>query len=101
MDADCKVSSLSVEKVVTKEMVGARICDRIVLFSKDGNPIGHSVKLVVDGNKPMKVFVGDIEPGRWQIMRGKATISFVNSTDGCLYFTALPGEYSIVKVSKG
>ena len=49
----------------------------------------------------MKVFVGDIEPGRWQIMRGKATISFVNSTDGCLYFTALPGEYSIVKASKG
>lgn len=101
MDADCKVSSLPVERLLMEEMVGAQICDRIVLFSKDGNPVGHSIKLVVNGNKPMKVFVGDIEPGRWQIMRGKATVNFVNSTDGYLYFTVLPGEYSIVKVPKG
>lgn len=98
MDADCRVPSLSVKKLVTEEMVGARIYNRIVLFSKNGNNVEHSIKLAIDGKEPVKVLITDVEPGRWQIMHKKVVSSFVNSTDGCLYFTALPGEYSIIKV---
>lgn len=100
MDADCKIPALSVKKIETKEMIGARIYNRIVLFSKNGNAAEQPIKLTINGEQPVKVLITDVKAGKWQIMNEKAAISFVNSTDGCLYFTTLPGEYSITKTSK-
>ena len=101
MDADCKVSSLSVKKIVTEEMVGARIYNRIVLFSKNGDAVEQPIKLTIKGKQPVKVLITDVKTGKWQITHEKKTISFVNSADGCLYFMALPGEYRITKMPKG
>lgn len=100
MDADRKIPSLSVKKIVTKEMIGARIYDRIVLFSKNGNIVEQPIKLTIKEKQPVKVLITDVKAGKWQIINEKAVINFVNSTDGCLYFTALPGEYSITKMPK-
>ena len=97
MDADNGISPLSVKEIETGEMTGARIDNRIVLFSKNGNIEKLPIELDIKGKQSVKVLITDVEAGRWQIMQKKKVVEFVDCTDGCIYFTASPGTYSIIR----
>lgn len=98
MDADCSVSPLLIEKIETGEMIGTLIDNRIVLFSKNGNTTGRPIKLTIKGKQPVKILITDVEIGKWQVVNEKAVKKLVNSIDGCIYFTASPGNYTLAKV---
>lgn len=97
---DNSQKELPVARIDAEKMVGAAIADRVVLFSRDGQPLKGGVKFEIPASSPekVKVLVTDLIPGTWQIWKdGKMLIPLLpaNSEDGALYFEAAPGSYEL------
>ncbi|HEX8041096.1 MAG TPA: hypothetical protein VF490_18220, partial [Chryseosolibacter sp.] len=88
---------LATTKVETETMVGTRIGDRLVLFSKDGNLTGGPIRLKIPDNGKVSVLLTDLKNGDWKIqrLRDKKFVSPIESDDQVLYFSADRGEYLI------
>lgn len=88
-------------KVENDKLVGVKVLDRVVLFSKSGEKINNSVKVNIFGNgEKLKYLLADMEKGFWKIERpGKPVINQIEVTKegGVLYFEGDTGEYIITR----
>ncbi len=91
MDKDTP-SGPEVRPIRAENFLGAQVLDFAVLFSADGMP-QRSAELTLD--RPARVLVCDLEPGRWRIMREASIVGEfqVTEDEGCLYFRAEAGDY--------
>lgn len=89
------------EKIVSENLVGAKILDRVVTFSKNGNLLTHA-DLTIEGEENFKVLLCDLEPGQWLVKRnGKDIFTLTAGTEGkTLYFESEPGHLELTKLSE-
>ncbi|RAV05473.1 heparin/heparin-sulfate lyase HepB [Paenibacillus sp. YN15] len=104
---------LSAQRLLTDGMVGARIADRLVYFSRSGQLLGDTVSLSVYGSvydtaggetdgfvadAKWKVLLTDMPAGYWRIDRNgvEGEVEYeVAVESGTLYFEADEGDYVI------
>ena len=87
---------LPVEKIETGQMIGVQIGDRIVLFSKNGNPENLPINLTINGDGTFKVLITDLEKGNW-VVTGSKSPGMVRNDHNLVYFQATTGNYKITK----
>ena len=88
----------------TSTMVGAKIKDRVVLFSKSGDRLTGSVTFTVTGSLPTyKYVVTDLAAGNWSITQTQTgqTIQPQNVTveGNALSFNGPAGPYTLTKIN--
>ena len=94
-DTGCR-SLNTVEKIEGEGVVGAKVADRIVTFSKDGEPLHNSFSLDIEGEGTFRFVVTDLLPGTWQVKKdGKVLIPAIEARtdDGLLHFCGEAGNY--------
>jgi len=87
---------LPVEAIETTQMTGAKIGDRIVLFSKNSTLINTPVNLIISGSGTFKVLITDLEKGNWEIT-GYQSPRTVRNDNNLVYFEVATGNYVITK----
>lgn len=97
MDANGTSKSLAVEKLETDEFVGAKIADRIVLFSKNGEINTKPISLKIDGNGTSKVLIADMQKGKWKVESLKDSVFTVKDGEHLLHFSVPKGNYKIIR----
>lgn len=102
-DADSEAKELTAERIDTPTHVGAKILDRVVLFSKDSEPSALPIDIKIsDIDRDEAVFfIADLECGIWQVKgdNGLTLTLKAEEGEGALVFKAPVGEYSITRVS--
>lgn len=89
---------VAVGKIETDRLVGVKIADRIVLFSKNGEVENRSIHLEITGKGMHKLLITDLEKGLWEIScpgNPSNTVGTVSNDNNLIYFQALPGNYLI------
>ncbi|NOU68769.1 hypothetical protein GC096_32610 [Paenibacillus sp. LMG 31461] len=88
---------LVTQKLDMERMVGAKVADNAVFFSKTGNRLDGSVTLSVYGTETtMQYVVTDLVSGTWKISRnGVDTVGTVSEEGGVLYFNGTVGTYTL------
>ena len=84
------------ERIDAARVVGVRIADRVVTFSKNSEPLSGKVELAVGGNGTYKFVLTDLVSGTWQIKKdGKLYIpaTAVRADEGILQFEGPAGHY--------
>lgn len=92
--------ALVVEKIEIKKLVGTKIGDRMVLFSKNGDLISEPIELELLGSSTSKVFIADLIAGNWKVKRIDKTNSLVitvTDNKNLLYFNGDKGTWLITK----
>ena len=87
---------LPVEAIETDQMTGARIGDRMVLFSKNGNIENLPINLNIKGTGTFKVLITDLEKVSWEVTGPQSSCTFEN-VNNLIYFPAIEGNYMITK----
>ncbi len=88
-----------VGKVEGQGMVGARVLDRVALFSRSGS-LQSRVGFRIDGSGKLRFLVCDLQPGSWIVTRNGARIAgaFTATADAkCLYFEGEAGDYTLAR----
>lgn len=85
-----------IAKIEQDNIIGARVLNYAVMFSKDGNLL-DSAKIDINSN--FKVLICDLESGVWVVKHNDLDVGeFKVSDDGkCLYFEGEKGVYRLVK----
>lgn len=100
MNNDVKpTKALLPERIETGLLTGAKILDRIVLFSKSGLLVNQPFELSVSGNA--MVLITDLEKGDWNVGctdHPQNTVGIVMNDQQLIYFKAGSGKYLITKV---
>ncbi|HZG75518.1 MAG TPA: glycoside hydrolase domain-containing protein, partial [Paenibacillus sp.] len=94
---DGATEPLPVERVDAGTMEGARIQDRVALFSKSGDRLGGTVEVAVAGSGTVQFVLADLQAGRWKI-KGPGSASgegIVTEEGGVLSFSGPAGTYSL------
>ena len=98
-DGNLNLTELPMISVTTDEFMGVATLDRQVMFSKNGEQVSteFSVEVVENGCEEVICLITDIAAGKWTVI-GNGMTATVEATekDGCLVFTAQPGEYTII-----
>lgn len=104
--SDAGVTPLPVTQIGSAQdpLVGAKIYDRIALFSTSGEEIEGTVSIPQAGSESvLKYFVADLKAGQWQVTDsdGKVIAVETASEDGhCIMFSAAPDKvYTLTPVS--
>jgi heparin/heparan-sulfate lyase len=95
---------LQVTRIDGKAIVGVRIADRMVTFSKNAELITDSFELKLTTEKTIRLLITDLQPGNWQVIKngrieirdaevkkGESVLSF-NGTGGLYKFIRLPSN---------
>jgi len=88
------------ETVETNELIGTKVGDRFVFFSKTGEPVDKTFELQISTNEPVKVLITEVKTGSWTITcvkDPKSSPGIIKNTEGVLYFKAKKGRYLITK----
>ncbi|MFS4467485.1 T9SS type A sorting domain-containing protein [Maribacter sp. 2210JD10-5] len=95
---DAGGENLEVSQVSSDKMVGARIANRVVMFSKSGNAeSSQRVILLPKNSDELKFLVTDLEPGSYDVFGEENLTGLVASEEeGTIYFTGPSGNYTIV-----
>jgi hypothetical protein len=94
-----KHQPLITEKMEAGKLVGAKIADRIVFFSKCGDLISEPIKITID--RPSKILVTDLVKGNWKITfssEEKNSSRIIKNEKHLLYFEAGKGTYLLTKL---
>ncbi|MDF2644845.1 MAG: hypothetical protein K0Q73_650 [Paenibacillus sp.] len=99
MDNTGGPSPLTAEMVDAGNMVGAKIADRVVLFSKSGDRLNSNVTLNISGSEDnLNYVVTDLAAGYWSVVRDGQTATsqmFVSEEGGALSFNGPAGDYTL------
>ena len=100
---DNAVKPLPVMKIDGEKVVGALVADRLVIFARDSKSLSDNFTFEIpkSAGKSVKVLLTDLEAGDWKVLCGKKPILKnvkVSAESGTIYFTAAPGQYTIVKL---
>ena len=93
-------NKLDVIRIDGDLIVGVRIKDRVVIFSKTSEIIDRSFSLSITGEGVNKILLTDLLPGTWQVKKdGKVLIPavLVRGDDGILYMEGIKGEYTFLR----
>jgi len=84
-----------VEMIETDRLVGVKIIDRVVCFSKYGAELSGQISMTVPGYDDVKVLVCNLEPGIWEVRRNGETVITQTVSEGgkSIYFSISPGDY--------
>lgn len=88
---------LPAQTIEASDAIGARVLDRVVLFSKSGTSL-KTLNFQVAGGDTLGILVCDLEPGAWTIQREGAARAFTLNAakEGqCVYFQGASGHYSM------
>ncbi|MGO4549234.1 heparin/heparin-sulfate lyase HepB [Paenibacillus sp. 2TAB23] len=95
MDAEGGPEPLVTESISSDDMVGAKIGDRVVLFSKSGSDLANTASFVLpSANAETRVLVTDLSAGFWTVTKAgvAAAVQYeVTADEGTLYFAANGG----------
>jgi len=95
MDAVNGPQPLATESIISNDMVGVKIEERAVLFSKSGVDITNTASFELPvSNKDVRVLVTDLATGYWTVTKAGETSSVeyeVTPDEGTLYFAANTG----------
>ena len=85
-----------VQKIEAGDLVGAKVLDSAVFFSRDGQML-RTARFDIAAEGEMKILVCDLKPGVWSIKRDNVEIgdTRVGKDGRCIYLTGLPGQYSM------
>lgn len=98
----------AVQKIENDTLIGARVLDLAVFFSKSGKLL-KSAEFDVDGEEIIKILICNLEPGIWSVKRDNVEVTEVRdfgyplrATDEgqCIYFKGLPGSYLLDFISQ-
>lgn len=93
--------SKEVIRIDSKQVVGAQIADRVVLFCRNSQLITQSFSFSFAGKGNFKMVATDMAAGKWKIMRN-GTISIpektVQSGESVLHFEGNSGDYQIIRL---
>jgi heparin/heparan-sulfate lyase len=87
-----------VEKIESKDLVGMRLSDRVVLFNPVGGRAALPVSFAVKGEGTLRFLVTGLVQGNWQIWRDGRIArpsAPVSSDGGTLYFEGPAGRYTL------
>ena len=84
------------EEIVQGELIGAKMLDKIGLFSKSGSLLS-SASFELEGDHPYDILINDLLPGKWIVERdGKPIEELTASSAGKnIYFKSSPGRFKI------
>ncbi len=91
------------ELIENDYLIGARLLNRLVCFSRAGTELTDIVPLTIPGSANVEVLVCDLEPGTWTIMENDISLTSGLSTEEgrCIYFTLPGGSYSLKRETTG
>ena len=96
---DNSVKPLFVQRIDGEKVVGASVADRVVMFSRSGQPLSESFTFEIpkSAGKQVKVLLTDLQARKWTVKTGKKTVfqSDVKQEDGTLYLTLSPGKFTL------
>lgn len=98
-DNNCQQMN-EVKRIDAKRIIGVQIANRVVTFSKNGEPVSGKFDITINGNQTMQFVLTDLVSGTWQIKKdGKVYISAmeVRSDDGILNFEGTAGHYEFLR----
>jgi hypothetical protein len=96
MDAVGGPEPLAVSKIESDELVGVRIADRVVLFSKSGDRLHDTVTFTVsDAEGQIRYLVTDLKAGKWQVTGSSSHSLKATDDGGAIYFQAPAGTYTL------
>ena len=79
--------------VESDQMLGVKIADRVVLFSKSGERLQEGITFTIsDSQAELKYMVTDLKAGQWQV-KGPSSLSQKAKEGGVLYFQGTAGTY--------
>jgi heparin/heparan-sulfate lyase len=87
------------ELIYNDFIIGAKILDRLICFSRTGTELRDQFDLTVPGSDNVKVLVCDLEPGFWTIKNNNRTATTCLATEEgrCIDFTVTGGSYLLAK----
>lgn len=96
-DAENTAPVLNYEALETPELMGAKILDRVLLFSKDGGALKGELTLPELKDGPLTYYVAGVEMGEWTVYTdGIPTDKAVaNGTDGIISFSVEKGKITL------
>lgn len=92
----------TVAKIENKQLIGARVLNQVALFGRDGQPVPDEIPVSLDGHERVDLFIGDLRPGDWQLLRGAEVVVSYHTTEesGSAYFPGVtPGQYVLSRKS--
>lgn len=98
-DNNCQQMN-EVKRIDAKRIIGVQIANRVVTFSKNGEPVSGKFDITINGNQTIQFVLTDLVSGTWQIKKdGKVYISAmeVRSDDGILNFEGTAGHYEFLR----
>lgn len=90
----------NVEKIGTDKVIGIKIHDRIIVFSKSSRVMDQPFTFSFKGKGRYKILLTDLLPGTWQVMKdNKVVIPAIYSRidDHVLYFEGEEGTYTLFR----
>lgn len=87
---------LDVKKIESDLMVGTKISNKVVLFSKSSSLLYSDIEFEVDSSETsLSYIITDLEKGSWTILKpGGESTKYNITDDNCvLNFTGKPGKY--------
>lgn len=100
MDNNSK-NKLKIESFDGENIVGVKISDRIVTFSKTSNLISDTVEFSIKDKGKVKILVSDLSQGSWKVLRNdRVVIPELNASkeNHSVYFEGEKGMYQLVKL---
>ncbi|SDD41827.1 Heparinase II/III-like protein [Paenibacillus sp. UNCCL117] len=87
---------LAVERIEAGSMEGAKLADRVVLFSKSGERLSGKLELDAPGAGTLQYVIADLKEGLWRIEGGAAASDgVVTKEGGVLAFSGHAGKYTL------
>jgi len=98
-DALPEPERLNPSRLESDQLLGVKIADRVVFFSKTAHRLAQDLTFTVEGSKAiLKYLVTDIEPGTWQLT-GPLELTLQAAGDAAvLYFEGPAGTYKLHKL---
>jgi len=91
-------ATLPVEKIEDRDLIGVRLADRVVVFSRTAECVNHALSLTVPGSGSLKYLVTDLSEGVWQVWLDGRIVhpaALVTGSSGVLYFEGPAGRYEL------
>jgi heparin/heparan-sulfate lyase len=98
---DENASKYAVERIDTDKLVGVPIANHQVFFSKNHESISNQAAFPVKGTGKVSVFVSDLDPGKWRLLRNNVEFIpeiTVKENSGVIAFDGTQGNYVLEKM---
>lgn len=102
-DSEPDLMPLKTDLIENDNIAGAKIGDRVCIFSKSKGRSSNNVEFSFSGDGNYKINVADVKTGNWDVYRGGEYLATVRAADesGLLSFEGEAGSYVITYKNMG